>query len=83
MVAGGVPARKNAAVFLAIMSSHYVVAIAVISFTDLGDWSYVGKTWRAVPGVVIAWALVYCAANVAAWIVFIVARRAARRQPIW
>lgn len=83
LVAGGVPARRNAAVFLAMMVSHYVVAIAVISFTDLGDWSYVGKTWHAVPGIVIAWAFVYCAANATAWAVFLATRKAASRQPIW
>jgi hypothetical protein len=65
------------------MVSHYVVAIAVISFTDLGDWSYVGKTWHAVPGIVIAWAFVYCAANATAWAVFLATRKAASRQPIW
>lgn len=63
--------RRNRILFLALMAAHYVVAGALIAWTPLGDWKYVGVTWNAIPGVVMAWAMFYCVAQVLAWGAFL------------
>ena len=63
--------RRNRILFLALMATHYLVAAALIAWTPLGDWEYVGVTWKAVPGVVIAWATCYGVAQVLAWGAFL------------
>ena len=63
--------RRNRILFLVLMAAHYAVAPALIAWTPLGDWAYVGVTWERVPGVVIGWAIFYCVAQVLAWGAFL------------
>jgi hypothetical protein len=63
--------RRNRILFLALMAAHYMVAAALIAWTPLGDWGYVGVIWNRVPGVVIGWAIFYCLAQVLAWGAFL------------
>jgi hypothetical protein len=63
--------RKNRILFLVLMAAHYAVAAALIAWTPLGDWEYVGVTWERVPGVVLGWAMFYCVAQVLAWGAFL------------
>ena len=63
--------RRNRILFLCLMVAHYAVAAALIVWTPLGDWEYVGVTWDRVPAVVVGWAIFYCVAQVLAWGAFL------------
>jgi hypothetical protein len=63
--------RRNRILFLSLMAVHYAVAAALIAWTHVGNWEDVRVTWDRVPGVVIAWAMFYCVAQVLAWGAFL------------
>jgi hypothetical protein len=63
--------RRNRILFPSLMAVHYAVAAALIAWTHVGNWEDVRVTWDRDPGVVIAWAMFYCVAQVLAWGAFL------------
>jgi hypothetical protein len=63
--------RRNQILFLALMAAHYAVAAALIAWTHAGNCEDVRVTWNRVPGVILAWAMFYCVAQVLAWGAFL------------
>lgn len=53
--------------FVGTVLSHYLVGVIAMVSMISRDWRYLNDTWRAVPEVLVAWALVYAGAHVLLW----------------
>jgi hypothetical protein len=64
----------------AVLCLHYA-GIAILSFQT--DWSYVGKVWRSMPGMVVTFVGVYLASQTFLWVTIARGSSAANvtRQP--
>jgi hypothetical protein len=71
--------ERRTRLFVGTVLSHYLVGVIAIGSMIWEDWRYLNDTWRAVPEVVVGWALVYAGAHVLLWRSFL--RNQAKQTP--
>ncbi len=66
-LARGPRTERRTRLFLGTVLSHYLVGVIAIVAMISEDWRYLNDTWRAVPEVLVSWAVVYVGAHMLLW----------------